>query len=214
VPPRRPPSRQQAKHATRRALLRAAREAFHEQGTERPSLDSIAERAGLTRGAFYVHFRSREDLVEAVVKEDLEAVIEALLRGSETARGLEAVIDRFVALANAAPPRGLLERATGGLPFHEFVRGAHRSPRIARVTRGSLESARARLARSVEASGAPVPPDAAATLLLLVALGGIVATEIPLPLGFAASARLLLDWLDLPERRSGGRRRRAHAEFL
>lgn len=62
------PSRSEAKQATREALMLAALELFSEQGLEGPSLDKICARAGYTRGAFYVHFSSRDALALAVVE--------------------------------------------------------------------------------------------------------------------------------------------------
>ena len=60
-----PPSApaQAAKQETREALLQAAMAEFAEKGLDLPSLDAICARAGFTRGAFYVHFRDREELV-------------------------------------------------------------------------------------------------------------------------------------------------------
>jgi len=60
--------------ATRRALLSAARALFGEGGFARTGRDQIAERAGVTRGALYHHFGSKELLFRAVV-EDLEREI-------------------------------------------------------------------------------------------------------------------------------------------
>jgi len=48
---------------TRRALLRAAAEAFAERGFNGAKIDDIAERAGVTKGAIYGHFNGREDLL-------------------------------------------------------------------------------------------------------------------------------------------------------
>ena len=39
-----------------------------EKGIEAASLNAICDRAGFTRGAFYVHFRDRDELVAAVVE--------------------------------------------------------------------------------------------------------------------------------------------------
>lgn len=53
--------------AQRRAILDAARELLTEGGTEAPGLAAVAERTGLARPSVYRYFRSREDLLEAVV---------------------------------------------------------------------------------------------------------------------------------------------------
>ena len=48
---------------TRRALLRAAADAFAERGFNGAKIDDIAIRAGVTKGAIYGHFNGREDLL-------------------------------------------------------------------------------------------------------------------------------------------------------
>lgn len=51
---------------TRSNLLHAALDLFHERGVSRTSLNDIARRANVTRGAFYWHFKNKEDLFEAL----------------------------------------------------------------------------------------------------------------------------------------------------
>lgn len=54
--------------ATREALLAAARELFADSGYAATGREQIAERAGVTRGALYHHFSSKEALFRAVVE--------------------------------------------------------------------------------------------------------------------------------------------------
>lgn len=51
---------------TYHALLSAAAEAFQKDGFAASTLNGIAARAGVTRGAFYWHFQSKEDLLKAL----------------------------------------------------------------------------------------------------------------------------------------------------
>jgi TetR/AcrR family transcriptional regulator, transcriptional repressor for nem operon len=60
--------RNASKQQTREALVAAALELFAEEGLDAPSLDAICERAGYTRGAFYVHFPDRDALLVAVME--------------------------------------------------------------------------------------------------------------------------------------------------
>src|SRR5262249_11751677 len=55
--------------ATRGALLDAARELFAANGFAATGRDEIAARAGVTRGALYHHFASKEALFRAVVEQ-------------------------------------------------------------------------------------------------------------------------------------------------
>lgn len=56
---------------TRQLVLQAAAEAFYENGVSRTSLDHIARRAGLTRGAIYWHFKDKSDLLTALHKDKM-----------------------------------------------------------------------------------------------------------------------------------------------
>lgn len=55
-----------AARETRESILDAAIKVFYERGVARASLTEIAELAGVTRGAVYVHFRDKADLVWAL----------------------------------------------------------------------------------------------------------------------------------------------------
>ena len=65
------PRRTQASRraATRAALLGAARELFAAKGFAGAGREEIVQRAGVTRGAMYHHFASKEDLFRAVYEE-------------------------------------------------------------------------------------------------------------------------------------------------
>lgn len=71
--------------ATRERLLDAAEEVFLEKGVSRASLEAIARRAGVTRGALYWHFRDKSDLFDAMVarvRSPLSELAEELARDS------------------------------------------------------------------------------------------------------------------------------------
>ena len=53
--------------ATRRRIIDAAYEQVWRTGFNRTSLDTIAERAGITKRTLYSYFRSKDDLLEAVL---------------------------------------------------------------------------------------------------------------------------------------------------
>jgi AcrR family transcriptional regulator len=56
----------------REALLRAAVEVLSERGFRDASVDEIAARAGYSKGAFYWHFPSKDDLFFALVDERID----------------------------------------------------------------------------------------------------------------------------------------------
>jgi TetR/AcrR family acrAB operon transcriptional repressor len=56
---------------TRQDILNAALELFHERGYSRTTLDQIARKAGVTRGAIYWHFKDKVDLFVGL-KDEIE----------------------------------------------------------------------------------------------------------------------------------------------
>lgn len=62
----------------RRRIVEAAYESFWRQGFRRSSVDSIAERAGLTKRTVYAYFRSKDDLLAAVLLRYEELAAERL----------------------------------------------------------------------------------------------------------------------------------------
>ena len=69
---------------TRRAIVDAARELFAEVGYEASTIDGIARRAGVTKGALYHHYADKVEVLVAVY-EDLEAqLVESLLAAAAT----------------------------------------------------------------------------------------------------------------------------------
>ncbi|MFF7795734.1 ScbR family autoregulator-binding transcription factor [Streptomyces sp. NPDC007991] len=73
---------------TRAALIHAAAEVFAESGFSRASVTQIAERAGLTLGAMYFHFRSKEMLAREIVASQPDLVVPPL-----ESEGLQRAVD-------------------------------------------------------------------------------------------------------------------------
>jgi AcrR family transcriptional regulator len=81
----------------REKLLAAAAEAFAREG-EGVALESIAARAGVGVGTLYRHFPSRDALVAAAYRHEVNALCAAaadLLAGRPAGAALEAWLDRF-----------------------------------------------------------------------------------------------------------------------
>lgn len=58
-----------ASHNTRRKILAIARKKFETQGFANTSLQEIVREIGLSRGAFYHHYKKKEDLLIDLIKE-------------------------------------------------------------------------------------------------------------------------------------------------
>lgn len=64
-----------APEETRRALLASALQLFESKGYHATAVDEIVEHAGLTKGAFYHHFESKEDLLRLIHDDYLDATL-------------------------------------------------------------------------------------------------------------------------------------------
>lgn len=86
--------------ATTHALRQAGRELFGRRGFVGVSVDDVALAAGVTRGALYHYFDSKERLFEEVFQEVEAALVQRVLRASAAATGpveqLRAGCDAFI----------------------------------------------------------------------------------------------------------------------
>lgn len=73
---------------TRTTIIRGAAEVFDEYGFNGASISKIMKRAGVSQGAMYFHFKSKEDLARAVMNAQPETVVPRL--GSH---GLQRIVD-------------------------------------------------------------------------------------------------------------------------
>ena len=56
---------------TKRDILRAGRKVFAEQGITSPKVDDVASEAGISRAAFYLHFKSLDELMVAIFQREV-----------------------------------------------------------------------------------------------------------------------------------------------
>jgi AcrR family transcriptional regulator len=69
--------RDRQKAETLREIMRSAEELFVDQGYERTSVHQIAERSGLTKGALYHHFDSKEALLDRMCADHYRVMSDA-----------------------------------------------------------------------------------------------------------------------------------------
>lgn len=198
--------RQVGKEETRAALVQAALAEFALKGFDNPSLDAICARAGYTRGAFYVHFDSRDGLVAAAMEWVLGRVLDAVIGAEGRELGLRETVARYVALSTLGRgDRDADNRVGPGrqkllpeLHFHHLLEACERSPDLARRFQAILSQARERVAGVVlreQAAGRANPaigPEGMSTLLILLALGLRIAVDTDLPLGVESAQEALL----------------------
>jgi AcrR family transcriptional regulator len=74
-----PPNKHQIRTAaTERALLQSARRIFARDGFAASRIEDVAAAAGYTRGAFYAHYRTKEDLFFAIFEQEARRRVEQM----------------------------------------------------------------------------------------------------------------------------------------
>src|SRR5213080_5283121 len=84
------------KQATRRRILEAAGRRFKQDGIDGAGVAAAMSGAGLTNGAFYAHFTSKEDLVANVLADQLRAQRQSFDAEPSDQAGLEAFIRSYL----------------------------------------------------------------------------------------------------------------------
>ena len=83
------------KQATRQRIVEAAGRRFKQDGIDGAGVATLMSDAGLTNGAFYAHFASKEDLVANVLADQLRTQrqsVDAAVTGSGGARGVRPLL--------------------------------------------------------------------------------------------------------------------------
>src|SRR4051812_8611665 len=84
------------KQATRQRILEAAGRRFKQDGIDGAGIAAVMSDAGLTNGAFYALFASKEDLVANVLAEQLRAQRESFRAAPADRAGLESLIRAYL----------------------------------------------------------------------------------------------------------------------
>jgi AcrR family transcriptional regulator len=130
TPTRRRPTRAQKREANRERILRAARTVFGARGYHPATIEEIADEAGLSNGAIYYNFTSKEELFLALLDERLDERLEhtrqALAAGTGAA-GDQRAIDQEARDIT----RSFKESREWRLLLLEFVAYAARNPPFA-----------------------------------------------------------------------------------
>ena len=139
---------------TKTRLIEAAVEVIRERGFYRTTLESVAARAGMTRGAIYGNFTNKDDLFQAVAETRWRPII-PIRQGTTLKEHLGIVADAVIA---AVPARRA--QALGALSFqiyaltHEEMRS-----RIAELNAELYRRAGERLHQHMPAGELPMPAD-------------------------------------------------------
>jgi AcrR family transcriptional regulator len=177
----------------------AAIELFAEKGLDAPSLDEICARAGFTRGAFYVYFKDREELIGATIQAQTEGAMALLFADSEEPDGLRLTIERFAeAMASGIYP------PPGGIRLHHLLAACARSTEVRARQQAINQEAIDRMAKLVRRGQhegrvrQDVEPSRVSTLLLSLTEGLQVLGDVGTPFDPRALSGELLKLLAPP----------------
>jgi AcrR family transcriptional regulator len=166
-------TRKERQAHTRARLMRSAAKVAAERGIERASVDEVAQDAGLTKGAVYANFESKEHLFLAMLEDRFEARLGELDRvlseGGEPEEQARRAAADFIRAVSAEPEWERL--------FFEFALYAARNEDFRRELVARYRALRGRiaemLARRAEELGIEpvVPPDQLAAMTFAMANG-------------------------------------------
>jgi AcrR family transcriptional regulator len=118
--------RQQKREVTKALLRQSAAQAFVRQGVNASSVDGISEAAGLSRGAFYANYSSKEELLLEMMSAWLEQETTEWNRLVHEAQDVESILQGFLKRferSNKESDRGIL--------LMELALHAERNPEFA-----------------------------------------------------------------------------------
>jgi AcrR family transcriptional regulator len=156
-------SRDQQKEETRQRVFEAALAVFRRDGAEPARIEDIAQAAGVSRGTFYFHFPTKEDVLEQVLanaEQHLVAQLE-VLPATAPMTDILTLAAKTVADQWETEPRLFMEVGVVALR-----RIAARGPQLRDPVRNTLARRFARAAASGELVSA-LPPEILADVYLL-----------------------------------------------
>jgi AcrR family transcriptional regulator len=92
------------KEATRQRIVEVSGRRFKKDGIDGSGIATLMADAGLTNGAFYAHFASKDDLVAAVVAHELEAQAATSETLAPGRAGLEKYVREYLSPAHRDDP--------------------------------------------------------------------------------------------------------------
>ncbi len=182
---------------TRERLMQAALASFAERGYDATGVAEICQRAGVSKGAFYYHFASKQALFLALLDQWLAALEREMTRlaapSAPAAQSLQAMVGLLQQVFRDASGRLLM--------YLEFWRQAARDETIWQATVAPFQRYHALLAGMIEqgiAEGSlrPCDPQEAARALVSMAVGMVLQSALdPSGNDWERSAQLGIDLL-------------------
>ncbi|MCP4039937.1 MAG: TetR family transcriptional regulator [bacterium] len=198
---------------TKALLVETGLREFARHGLDIPSIRGICAAAGLTRGAFYTHFKDRDDFFAAVMERALEEMtLELPKRGvlrddlGEMFRVVRGILAELSRRANSrhAPDHYRDHDAEDELRFHFLLAASDRSARVREHFSMSLEQVSERLttilgeAQSRGEVRRDLTAEDLASHLVTQALGTLAFTSAGIAVDAARTERLARSFLAPP----------------
>lgn len=110
---------------TREKILKETHRLVNEQGFSGTSIDHILERSGITKGAFFYHFKSKQALAKALIEDfarkdmhELQKLVQAYQTKDDPLEGFLHALDLFIQMMKnmTQPHEGCLYAAYGYEP--------------------------------------------------------------------------------------------------
>jgi AcrR family transcriptional regulator len=161
---------QQRSEETRTRILEAAVKQFSVQGYNTTSVDNICDQAGVSKGAFYHHFKTKQDVFLALLDGWLQTFDQAIEASKD-----RPVPETFQLMTEYFPY--IFESASENLPmFLEFMLQASRDEKIWQASIAPYRRYHKYFVSLIkkgiaEGSFADVNPDLAARLIVSAAMG-------------------------------------------
>jgi TetR/AcrR family transcriptional regulator, transcriptional repressor for nem operon len=92
------------KQETRRRIIEAAGRRFKADGIDGSGIAALMADAGLTNGAFYAHFDSKDDLVASAVADQLREQCEILEAAAPGHTGMEQILRTYLSVQHRDSP--------------------------------------------------------------------------------------------------------------
>ena len=92
------------KEATRRRIIEAAGQRLKRDGIDGSGVSVLMADAGLTNGAFYAHFASKEELVATAVADQLHQQLERYRAEGSDREGVEQLVREYLSIEHRDDP--------------------------------------------------------------------------------------------------------------
>ncbi|MGH2870587.1 MAG: TetR/AcrR family transcriptional regulator [Solirubrobacteraceae bacterium] len=169
--------------AGRDELLIAALRVFARRGYQQAGVDEIAAEAGYSKGALYWHFAGKQELLETLLEERIDAPMRemvALLESAPPQRNMSVEATReFARQLDVQREAALLEREYWSLAIRDPELRARYVERQTEL-RGALAAALEARARHLGTPDLPMPAEDVARIVISV-IGGLTVDELVEP---------------------------------